>query len=359
MKNKSLFKKRVGLEFIAILIRQLASLFKAGIPLARCINIAAEQTENQELKIALNEISGMIYQQGYTFSHSLSYFPKIFSTTFVAMIKTGERSGTLLSILENLANAYEKDLSLEKKVKSALIYPSIVFITSLLAVFVMLKFIFPAFIPIFTSFKVNLPLPTKILIYISEILTSPLVFILLLLVLTALIYLIYLYLTTPQGRYKFNKTIIELPILGNVVQKIALTKFSRALSLLHNSGVPIIEAIKIAKEVLENDFLKEKIDGVDGVVEKIKSGDMLSDSFTELNFPPIFVQMLRVGEETGELHKTLPKISHFYDIEIEYFLSDIASLIEPVIMIFLGVMVGFIILSIFLPLYSLLSGIGG
>ncbi|MBI2252500.1 MAG: type II secretion system F family protein [Armatimonadetes bacterium] len=346
-------QKTINLEMLSIFTTQLSTLFKAGISMRKILDVLTKQTENLEFKSIINEINKDILLRGIQLSQALARFPKAFSPVYIAMIRAGEKSGTLIQVLEKMAENYEKEVKLSKQTKAALVYPFIIIILAVIAVIFILKFIVPAFLPILLQTQIPLPFATKVLINLTKMLNNYLAISMIFIILITIYFLLNEYFKTPSGKLKWSIFLLKIPLIGNTIKKIELIKFCRIFALLYLSGVPLFQTLNIIKEVLGNEFLKQEIEEV---IKRIKEGASLTLAFKQSKvFPLTFVHMIGIGEKAGNLARTLPKIASFYDMEIEYNLSSLVSLIEPVLIVILGLIVGFILASVFLPLYNIID----
>ncbi len=343
----------VALEDIAVFARQMATLVDAGIPIVGGLDAVAEQLENRTLRETVVKVRDAV-EGGTNFTAAIAKQSAIFSPLFVSMIKAGEASGHLSQVFDRLATYMEKSASLQRKVRSACIYPIIVIsmagvVTSLL----MLKVI-PAFKEIFSTLGADLPVPTRILIAISDFgqrAFFPLV---------GLAFLgVFLFrkaLKTPKGRYRFDQLMLKISIVGPIVRKIAIAKFARTLATLVSSGVQILGALEIVSDSAGNSVVSEAILKVRS---SIKEGENIAGPLAASGvFPPMVVRMIAVGEQTGRLDDMLVKVADFYEEQVDAAVSGLTSALEPVIIAVLGVVVGSIVLAIFLPIFKLTQVLG-
>ncbi len=344
--------RKIKADDLVVLSRQLATLVEAGVPLVQSLNILGEQVENRNLERVLQALHDDV-QSGKSLSEALQKHPKVFSALFVNMVKAGESSGNLESILDRLASYIEKTATLQKKIKSALIYPAVVSIMAFLITFGMMTWVIPQFAGIFASLNAPLPAPTRILISASDFMRANVVWIIGGMAL--FFFLFTRFIKTKPGRYWFDSLKLKLIIFGPLFLKVAVSKFSRTLSTLIKSGVPILNALEIVAKTSGNSVIEQII--ADSQTS-IKGGATISGPLAKKKiFPPMVVRMIAVGEETGELDKMLTKISDFYDVQVDTAVEGLTSLIEPLVIAFLGIVIGAIVVAMFLPILTLTSAI--
>jgi len=354
VKAKSSFsfltQKKVKLDDLVIFTRQLSTMIDAGIPILNAFNILAEQAESRNLKEVLLKVRDDI-EAGSSLSDSIKKYPGVFSILFINMTKAGESSGMLDEILDRVATYYEKTSGLIRRVKAALVYPVIITVMAIVITTILLLKVVPVFEDIFAGFGADLPMPTQVLITVSNILRQ--YFLINLALFIAAIFLVGMYIKTEKGRLAFDTLRLRLPVVGKLIKKIAISKFTRTLSTLTKSGVPILTALEIVEKTTGNKVIEK---AVDDVRRNIKEGEKISEPLSRSGvFPPIVVRMIAVGEETGELEKMLSKISDFYDEQVEAAVSGLTSMIEPLIIAFLGVVIGSIVICMFMPIFKLTS----
>lgn len=340
--------KKVKLDDMVTFIRQLATLVDAGINLAQALRLMAEQVENKSLKTVVAAMHQDI-EEGTSFSQALARHPAIFSELFVNMVRAGEASGTLPEVLNRLAAYLEKTAALTRKIRSSLIYPAVVITMALLITAVLLLKVVPTFKGIFELLGGSLPLPTRILITASDLLRS---YFLALLVLSAvLIYLLKKSLNTQKGRYLVDWYKLKAPIVGPLFRKWAIAKFSRTFSTLAKSGIAVLSALEIVSKTSGNKVIEE---AVQGCSKSVRDGEPIYKPLSKSGvFPPLVCSMISVGESTGELEKMLGKIADFYDEQVDSAAAALTSMIEPLVIAFLGVIIGGIVISLFLPIFKI------
>ncbi len=347
-KKAGFLGKRVKLEEVVIFSRQLATMVDSGIPLVQAMDILADQIENPNFKKIVSAIRDDI-EVGSSLSDALLKHPQVFSPLYINMVKAGESSGSLDDILDRLASYLEKANNLQRKVKTSLIYPAVVISMAILITLVMLLKVIPTFKGIFKMLGGTLPLPTRILILISDTLRR--MFLYVVIALSGIIFTIKKYLKTSQGRAVFDSSILRLPILGPLFRKVAVAKFTRTLATLVKSGVPILSSLEIVGKTSGNSVIEKALEDVR---KSIKEGENIAGPLEKSGvFPPMVVRMVNVGEQTGELEKMLGKIADFYDDQVDAAVSGLTSLIEPLIIGFLGIVIGGIVIAMFLPIFKM------
>ena len=343
---------RIKADDIVVFSRQLATMVEAGVPLVQSLSILTEQAENAALQKTVLHLRDDV-ESGKSLSEALEKHKKIFSGLFISMVKAGESSGRLEEILDRLSTYIEKTTALQKKIKSALVYPAVVSSMALIITFGMMTWVIPQFAGIFVSLNAPLPTPTRILIAISDILRHN--FFLIVGGVMGGIFAFLYYIKTKAGRYWFDGLKLKLPIFGTLFMKVSISKFSRTLSTLVKSGVPILAALEIVGKTGGNVRI-ERI--ISEVRTSIKEGESISAPLAKKKiFPPMVVRMIAVGEETGELDKMLGKISDFYDVQVDNSVNGLTSMIEPLVIGFLGVVIGTIVIAMFLPILTLTNAI--
>lgn len=346
----SSFFQKVTFNDIVNFTRQLAMMLNAGLTLIDSLAILKKQTTKLVYLKLINDIDKEL-KSGNSFSLALKKYPQYFSNLYIALVKSGEASGKLNEILLRLAENLEEEKELKGKITSALIYPAIIVLAMIGVMFVMITFVIPNLLNIYKDFNVDLPLTTKILIFISSILTKtwPLI-------LGGIIFFtpfLRRILAKESVKYKIDEYLLKLPVFGRIIQMSSLVITTRTLSILISSGVQILDGLMIIIDVSDNLVYKKVFRQIYKEVEK---GSPLGESLDKTGvFPPILVQMTTVGEETGRLDETLKKISQYFEMESELAIKTATSLIEPAILVFLGVGVGFLVMSVITPIYNLTS----
>ena len=345
---------KVPIKDLAIFFRQFSVMIDAGLPLVQCLEILAANQENQIFQKSLTGVRTSV-ESGSTLSNAMRQFPKIFDDLTTNMIEAGEAGGILDTILQRLASYVEKAVKLKSAVKSALIYPVSVISIATLVVGALLKFVVPIFANMFNSMAVDLPLSTAIVIKLSNFVGRFwwLFFLMLIVTVVGIKYI----RKDPKGRYMLDKFLLNLPVLGSVLRKIAVARFTRTLGTLITSGVPILEGLAITARTSGNAVLEDAIMKVRKAVEE---GRTIVDPLKECGvFPNMVTQMIGVGEATGAMDAMLQKIADFYEDEVDAATKDMLTLLEPIMIGFLGIVVGGIVVSLYMPLFSMIAKLSG
>lgn len=344
---------RIKMDELVIFSRQLATMVDAGIPLVGALDALQDQMESKGFKNVIKKVRNDV-EGGLSLSEALSKQPNVFSEFFINMVKAGESSGQLDEILDRVAVYMEKTLALIRKVKSSLIYPAVVVLMAITITTFLIVKVVPTFESIFVTIGVDLPLPTKILIATSKIIRQwlPLVVVGLVVGIVALAKVI----RTDKGKFVFDVMLLKLPVLGPLLKKVAIARFARTLSTLQKSGVAILTALEIVGKTSGNKVIEA---AVFKTKTSIKEGESIAKPLTASGvFPPMVTRMISVGEQTGKLEEMLAKVADFYESEVDTAVSGLTSLIEPLIIAFLGVVVGGIVVSMFLPIVKLIQVVG-
>lgn len=347
--------RKVNEQALTVFSRQFATMINAGLAMVRCLDILSEQTEDKKLQSTLVQVRRDV-EGGSTLSNALGKHPTVFSTLYISMVKAGEMGGVLDEVLERLAGFMEKDFGLKKKVKSALTYPVVILVMALGIVFFLVTYILPTFVQLFEGMSLQLPLPTRILIAITKGARNPIVLTVVGVLVVVGGILINRYIQTPVGKKQYDLLKLNIPVFGLLNKKVAISRFCRTLGTLLSSGVPIMQALEIVGKASGNEIIAMT---VSKVRESIREGESIASPLGASGmFPPMVTQMVAVGEETGNLDAMLSKISDFYDTEVEYLLASLTSMLEPIMIVGMGGIVGFIVISVFLPLYQLIGNLG-
>jgi type IV pilus assembly protein PilC len=344
------YKKRgsIKLDDIVIFSRQLATMIDAGIPLVQSLGILGEQVENKYLKTVVITVRQDI-EAGMSFCDALAKHPKVFSELFINMSRAGEASGMLDEVLDRLATYLEKTASLNRKIKASLVYPAVVVTMAILITAVLLLKVVPTFKGIFEMLGGKLPLPTLILIGVSDILRKYILFTVG--VFIVLGFLFRKYISTEKGRYNFDRQKLRIPVLGQLFRKVALAKFSRTFATLIKSGVAILNALDIVAKTSGNKLVEE---AVYSCRTAVRNGEPIAKPLSRSEvFPAMVCRMIGVGEQTGKLEHMLSKIADFYDEQVDAAVAALTSMIEPLVIAFLGVIIGGIVISLFLPIFKI------
>jgi type IV pilus assembly protein PilC len=351
-------RKKVKAKELAVFTRQFSVMIDAGLPLVSCLDILAEQQQNVFFKEVLHQVRQNV-EEGATLAASLEKFPKVFDGLYTHMVEAGETGGVLDLILQRLATLIEKVVKLKRNIISASIYPSAVVFVAIAAVTVIMVVVIPQFEQIFLGLLgpgEALPLPTRIVMGISGFLAGWGGLALLIMLIGAAVGTSFYY-KTPKGRYMIDGLLLKMPIFGGILRKIAVARFSRILSTLLSSGVPILQSLEITAKTAGNVIIEEAIMKVRAGVER---GENFVDPLkaTEV-FPHMVGQMIGVGEQTGALDAMLGKIADFYEEEVDAAIADLLAMIEPVLIAFLGLTIGSIVISMYLPLFTLIGKLAG
>lgn len=338
----------VQIDDLVVFSRQMATLVGAGIPLIQTLDILGSQVEKEKFRVAIKKVHDDV-QSGASLSESLMKHPKIFPTLFVQMVRAGEKSGSLEEILDRVASYLEKTSVLQKKVKSAMMYPAVVSIMAFLVTFGMLAFVIPKFATIFDGLGAKLPAPTQFLINLSGFLAATWW-----IILPGIVGGIWGFgqlLKIPSLRLKWDGLLLRMPVFGPLLMKVAVSKFARTLATLVKSGVAILSALDIVCKTAGNMKIEAM---VVSVMESVKKGETIAGQLEkQAVFPTMVTRMIAIGEETGELEEMLVKVADFYDAQVDAAVDGLTSLIEPLIIAFLGVVIGGIVIALFLPILSL------
>ena len=332
----------------------MASLLSAGLPLVQCLEALQDQTEDPVFRIVIRDVRGEI-SQGNAFSTAVKLFPKSFNTLFISMVEAGEASGGLAEILLKVAGYFESTVKLQKKVKSTMTYPIAVIGLAVALVNVLLIFVIPVFAAMFEDFGAELPAPTQFLIDLSDFMKEWWWAILL------GAYVVYWltgkFVATPNGRRTKDQVLVKAPIFGNLIHKIALSRFCRTYATLIHSGVPILRTLEIVSAASGKVQIE---DACEEIARHVSQGGQVSEVLAANEFfPPMMKHMVKAGESTGNVDGMMNKVADFYDMECEATVSALTSLIEPMLIVFLGVVVGGIVMAMFLPIFQLGAVAGG
>lgn len=337
-------------------VRQFATMIDAGLPLVQCLDILASQESNKYFQGVLRDIKSTV-EQGSTFSEALARHPKVFDPLFTNLVHAGEVGGILDTILNRLATYIEKKVKLARQVKGAMTYPTVVLIILAIVITVLLTWVIPAFEKMFAEFgeKDALPALTKLVIAFSRNFVSFLPLVIVVLLIAAIAFITF-YRTRP-GKRTVHGILLRLPILGSVLRKIAVARFARTLGTLLGSGVPILDALDIVARTAGNVVVE---DGIQHARTKISEGKTLAEPLKEIRaFEGMVVQMIAVGEQTGALDTMLNKIADFYEEEVDVAVAALTSLLEPILMVFIGAVVGTVLVAMYLPIFDLAGKIKG
>ncbi len=344
---------RVGLADLVIFTRQLATMIDAGLAMVQSLQALAEQTTNKVMRDVIRDVCARV-ESGDSFSEALQKHPKAFSRLYVCMVAAGEKGGLLAEILARLATYLENTARLRKKVKSAMMYPTVVTVVAILITIFLLVKVVPVFGEIFSSFNATLPAPTLYLIKISNFVKKYIF--LIALAGGGAVYGWFYFIKTPTGRLFWDSHRIKLPIFGVIAHKICLARFTRTLASLIRSGVPILEVLQIVSQTVGNVVMEK---AVKTAALDIERGESISAALGKHPiFPSMIIRMVTAGEQTGKIDNMLERIADFLDEEIETTLSGLTALIEPILIVFLGVVVGGMVICMFLPIFKLPEIVG-
>lgn len=349
--GKVIFGGRVKDKDIVIFTRQFATMIDAGLPLVQALEILSAQVENKTLGKTIQQVK-IDVESGATYADALKKHPRIFSELYVNMVAAGEAGGILDTILNRLAAYIEKAMKLKKKVKGALVYPAVVTTIAVLVIAIIMIFVVPTFSKMFAQLGGTLPLPTRMVINLSGFIAG-MGGLMTLGAIIALIVFIIQVRRTEKGKYIIDKISLKLPIFGVLLNKVAVAKFTRTLGTLVSSGVPILDGFEITAKTSGNKVVEYAIMDVrKGVV----GGKTLAEPITKAKvFPPMVTHMIAVGESTGALDAMLAKIADFYDDEVDASVSNLTAMMEPLLMVFLGGAVGYIVVAMYLPIFKLIT----
>ena len=341
---------RVGLKDLAVFSRQFSTMINSGLSLIRSLSILAEQTESKKLAKTLDVVRTDV-EGGRSLSEAMAEHPKVFSNLFVSMVRAGEAAGMLDQVLLRIADMYEKDVELRSKIKSAMTYPIIVFFLAIILTTVMLIFIVPVFAQMFEDLGGELPLLTRSLVAASAFVTSWWGVVTYIVVPLGLWFTYKTVRSNPKGRYALDAAKLRTPVFGPLFRKIALSRFARNLSTLMGAGVPILQALEITSDTVNNGVMGTAIRDVK---ESVREGESINAPLsTHPIFPPMVVQMIAVGEETGNIDGMLEKVADFYDVEIASTTDSLTSLMEPLMIGVIGGIVGGMVIALYLPMFQI------
>jgi type IV pilus assembly protein PilC len=345
---------RVSLSDLVVFTRQLATMIDAGIAIVQVLQALADQTPNKVMRDTIRDICTRV-ESGESFSEALSRHPKAFNRLYVSMVSAGEKGGLLAEILSRLATYLENTERLRKKVKTALMYPTVVTVVAIGITIFLLVRVIPTFKDVYQGFGAKLPAPTEFMISLSELVQDYVIY---LLVLAGAAVWGWLYfIKTKQGRDFWDATRIKLPVFGSIAHKICLARFTRTLASLVRSGVPILEVLQIVSQTVGNTVMEKAVKTAAADIER---GEGISHALAKHPvFPSMIIRMLSAGEQTGNIDNMLERVANFLDEEIEATLSGLMSLIEPLLIVFLGVVIGGMVICMFLPIFNMANIVNG
>ena len=342
--------QKVKLEDLIFFSQQLSTLYKAGLPLLTGLVSLAQQTGNKQFKVILKAISHQI-ERGSTLFEAMSRYPQVFSPVYVNMVRAGETSGTLGESLDRFVTLADRELRTRQRMKEATRYPKIVMLSLGIAFAVLIIFVIPRFAEVFSRFNTPLPLPTRVMIGVNDVFHT--YWYLVLAALFGIPFLVRHYIRTEKGKYFWDKLKTRIPIFGPLFLKIALSRFAFIFVLLNRSGIPILQNLEITSKTINNVILSQAIEEMG---KRIREGSSLNDAMSETGrFTPLVIQMISVGESSGTLDEMLTRVTDYYDLEIESSIKKLSTYVEPTLTVFLGVVVLFLALAVFLPWWNLAS----
>lgn len=353
-KNKSSFSfdRKVKLKDIAVFCRQFYVMLDSGLSIGKTLNILIEQGEKPKLREALIGVNSDI-KRGETLASSMGKRKDVFPKLLTSMVDAGERSGNLDIILKRMAEYYEKETKIRGKIKSAMIYPIVLGVVAIIAITFILTFVMPTFVQMFEENNVELPMSTKMVLGTSKMLGK--YGIIFFLVLVIGIILLGKYLKSEEGQYKLSVINLKLPVIKKLTQKIVVSRFTRTMGIVSSSGMSLVTSLEIVASVVGNKIAEKELLKVK---EKVLKGEGLGDSIMNIKiFPPMLASMVKVGEEAGSLDSILDKTADFYDDELEREIQTVTALIEPAMIVIMGVIIGFLLISILTPMFKMYNSI--
>jgi type IV pilus assembly protein PilC len=339
---------------IVIFTRQMATMIDAGLPLVQCLDILSRQSLNKQFATTIGKVKTDV-ESGDTFADALRKHPKVFNDFFTNMVEAGEAGGILDTILSRLAVYMEKARALKGRVKGAMVYPAAIISIAILVIVFLMIFVIPVFAEMFESFGGTLPAPTRLIMQLSDFTRAYILY-----VIPAVavgIYFFKRFYRTDKGKLLVDSFMLKMPVVGPLIQKVAVAKFTRTLGTLVSSGVPIIDGLQITARTAGNKVVEN---AVLAIIGSIKEGQTIAEPLSKQNiFPPMVVQMIEVGENSGALDMMLNKIADFYDEEVDTAVAGLTSLMEPALMVFLGTTIGFVVVAMYLPIFKMAGAIEG
>jgi type IV pilus assembly protein PilC len=347
-----LFKRKVKKKDLAVFCRQFFTMIDAGLGIVKCLDILELQTENKTLKATISSVNGDV-QTGLTLSEAMKKHPLIFPAILTNMVEAGEVSGNLDAILERMAVHFEKENKIENKVKGSAIYPAALMVVSIAVVIFMLVFVLPTFTSMFEGSDTPLPWPTKFLLDMSDSIKT--YWYIYAGVIGLLVFGLISYKRTEEGTRFFDQMKLRLPVIKGVTAKIVTSRFTRTLSTLMDSGIPLIKSMEVVSKVVNNLIIQDRITDS---IEQIRKGIPLSRAIKDVGvFPPMVDSMIKIGEESGSLDDILTKTADFYDEEVEVALHKMTTLLEPIMIVGMALVIGFIVIAMYLPMFELVNTI--
>ncbi len=342
--------RRVSLDELIVFTQQLVTLQRAGVPILVSLESIHAQSNNAHFKSVIEEVAHDI-EAGNSLSVSISKFPDVFSEVYINMVRSGEAAGILDNVLERLAALLEHEMEIGMKIKQATRYPLLVVVSIAIAFPLAVMFIIPKFTSLFARFKTELPLPTRVLLAMNHILIN--YWFLVIIGLGVFVFAFKYFISTKPGRLFWDNVKLKVPVFGPLILKISMSRFSRMVSVLSASGVPIINTLEIVKDAVGNKIVSNS---VDNIIRAVGEGVGLAEPMKASGlFPGIVIQMVKIGEETGKIDELLMKVSEYYDSQVNYTVKNLTVLIEPILIFAMGIMVLILALAIFLPMWNLIS----
>lgn len=343
---------RIRLKDRNIFFRQLANLYESGMPLTQAFSTIAEQTTNAKLLAVLEKMRDDV-QQGNAFGEALERFPKVFTPIQCSLVRAGESGGMLDGVLWRIVTFGEREEEVRGKAVSAMIYPAFLLVVGAAAIFILLSFVFPKFLMVFDDFGATLPWPTLIVLGVVRFMSFWWWAVLLLI--AAAVALCLVYVRSEKGRRKWHRLLLDMPVIGSFVQKYQMAQFVRTLGTLMDNGVPILSALRITADTLSNAIIAEEVLQVHG---RVAEGESISNGLRhEKHFPPMIISMFAVGEESGRLGPVTQRMADAYDVEVDRAVKALVALVEPVMIVIMGIVVGFLVIAMLLPMLTLSSQI--
>lgn len=343
--------KKVKLDDLALFCRQFATMIDSGVSLVRALDILGEQTGNPKLQEAIRAVQEHV-EGGASLSNALEEEEHVFPHLFISMVEAGETGGILDEVLLEMADHFEKENEMKQQITSALAYPAVITLVAMGVVVFLVTVILPTFVDIFADMNIQLPLPTRILLTTSNLVSN--YWYLIIGIILTIISLIYYYYQTARGRRRIDWLLLKLPLFGDLIIKLSVARFTRTLGTLINSGVTILEGLEVVSRVVSNRIIAEQLNEAR---DSISAGESMVDPLQQNGLiPQMVLQMIRIGEETGSLDQMLNRIAQFYDQEVEHKIEGMVSLIEPALILILGLVVGSIVVSMMLPMFNMMQG---
>ncbi|MEE8328539.1 MAG: type II secretion system F family protein [Thermodesulfovibrionia bacterium] len=345
------FGGRVTDKDIVVFTRQFGTMIDAGLPLVQALEILEKQTENKKLAKVIGDVRADV-EGGSTYADALKKHPRVFNDLYANMVAAGESGGILDTILNRLAGYIEKTMKLKRQIKSAMIYPSAIIIVAIIVIWIILAKVIPTFAKMFSTLGGVLPLPTRIVVALSNFLSGPGGLLVIACIICFIIFIV-LIRRTYKGRKIIDTILLRLPVCGILLRKVAVSRFTRTLGTLISSGVPILEGLDITAKTAGNMVVQEE---VLKVRKDVAEGKTIAEPLSKSKvFPPMVTQMIAVGESTGALDTMLSKIADFYDDEVDAAVANLTAMLEPIIIVFLGGVIGFIVIAMYMPIFKLIE----